>query len=129
MCTYVVTISVHSIYIVMADNITESQSQIPNRSVIDVSLNHDVSLNDDVTSNDDKVVHDIQGTIESKEVRKGLIIMLHINYKGLARGNSNTLFVSLSLSLSSLYMCLSLSLSLSFSGYSKRRRCCCSNLY
>ena len=107
MCTYVVTVSVHSIYIVMADNITESQSQIPNRSVIDVTLN------DDVTSNDDKVVHDIQGAIESKEVRKGLIIMLHFNYKGLARVNSNTLFVSVSLSFISVYVPLSLSLCLS----------------
>ena len=89
----------------MADNITESQSQIPNRSVIDVILNNDV------TSNDDKVVHDIQGAIESKEVRKGLIIMLHFNYKGLARGNSNTLFVSLSFI--SVYVPLSLCLSLS----------------
>ena len=108
----------------MADNITESQSQIPNRSVIDVSLNHDVSLNND------KVVHDIQGAIESKEVRKGLIIMLHFNYKGLARVNSNTLFVSLSLSLVHLCICPSLSFSLSFSGYSRRRRrYCYSNLY
>ena len=86
MCTCVVTVSLHSIYIVMADNITESQSQIPNRSVIDVSLN------DDVTLNDDKVVHDTQGAIESKEVHKGLIIMLHLNCKRLARGNCTGVF-------------------------------------
>ena len=55
----------------MADNMTESQSQIPNRSVIDISLDHDV------TSNDDKVVDDTQGTIKSKEVHKVLIIMLY----------------------------------------------------
>ena len=76
MCTCVYNVLLHSIYIVMADNISESQSQISNRSVIDVSLNHDV------TSNDDKVVHDIQGAIESEKVCKGLIIILHFNYKG-----------------------------------------------
>ena len=52
----------------MADYIIESQSQIPNRSVIDISLDHDV------TSNDDKVVGDTRGT---KEVHKGLIIMFY----------------------------------------------------
>ena len=80
----------------MVDNMTESQSQIPNRSVIDISLDHDV------ITNDDKVVDDTQGTIKSKEVHKVLIIILYYNYKGLDYGNSNTLSVSLCLSLSPL---------------------------
>ena len=54
----------------MADNTTEFQSQIPNRSVIHVSLDHDVTSND----------HEVQGTIKSKEVNKGLIIVLYFNY-------------------------------------------------
>ena len=51
----------------MVDNMTESQSQIPNRSVIDISLDHDV------ITNDDKVVDGTQGTIKSKEVHNVIL--------------------------------------------------------